>query len=239
MPNRMLRDWTDSLKLEKIPATAERLFVRIIMKADDYGRFHADPRLVRAACFPLEDCGTKAVESDLQELAKRGLIYVYTVEERDYLAVVNYGQRLKQSRPKFPPEDGSDDEWKPTSGNFRELPPRSRIRREVEVEENTNIELTYDGVVYTSGEILFEKLWEDYGCIGARKKASAYWRKLAPDQMQGICDAMGPYLRVVAAGRRQKDFEGWINPANEIWAQDWEAQLAEWSKDDNKSKGGW
>jgi uncharacterized protein YdaU (DUF1376 family) len=97
----------------------------------------------------------------------------------------------------------------------------------------------YDGVVYTSGEILFEKLWEDYGRIGAKKKANAYWRKLAPDQMQGICDAMGPYLRVVAAGRRQKDFEGWINPANEIWAQDWEAQLAEWSKDDNKSKGGW
>ena len=154
----MLRDWTDSLKLEKIPATAERLFVRIIMKADDYGRFHADPRLVRAACFPLEDCGTKAVESDLQELAKRGLIYVYTVEERDYLAVVNYGQRLKQSRPKFPPEDGSDDEWKPTSGNFRELP--ARIRREGEGEENTKADKP--PVVLPFESDTFKTAWQDW-----------------------------------------------------------------------------
>jgi len=124
MPNRMLRDWTDSLRFESMPPTAERLFVRLIMKADDYGRFHADPRLVRAACFPLEDCTTEQVAADLKDIAQRGLTYHYTVDGRDYLAIINYGQRLKQSRPKFPPEDGKEDEWKPTSGNFREVPAR-------------------------------------------------------------------------------------------------------------------
>ena len=135
MPNRMLRDWTDSLKFEAMPAETERLFVRLIMKADDYGRFHADPRLVRAACYPLEDCTTDKVKDGLADLAKRGLIYTYAVEDRPYLAIVNYGQRLKQSRPKFPPPDGESDEFKPTSGNFRELPSRSRREVEVEVEE--------------------------------------------------------------------------------------------------------
>jgi hypothetical protein len=124
MPNRMLRDWTDSLRFEGLPATTERLFVRLIMKADDFGRFHADPRLVRAACFPLEDCDTKQVEVDLAELQSRQLVYCYQVDGRHYLAIVNYGQRLKQSRPKFPPADGEDYDWKPTSGNFQEVPAR-------------------------------------------------------------------------------------------------------------------
>ena len=141
MPNRMLRDWTDSLKFEAMPAETERLFVRLIMKADDYGRLHADARLVRAACYPLEDCTTAKVKDGLADLAKRGLIYTYAVEDRPYLAIVNYGQRLKQSRPKFPQPDGEDVEWKPTSGNFRELPARSRSEseREVEDEEKKNV----------------------------------------------------------------------------------------------------
>jgi len=54
-PNRILRDYTDSLRFDGITADAERLFVRLIMKADDYGRFHAEPRLLRSGCFPLHD----------------------------------------------------------------------------------------------------------------------------------------------------------------------------------------
>ena len=55
MPSRILRDWTDSLRFDGLSAEAERLFTRLIMKADDYGRFHADPRLLRAGCFPLSE----------------------------------------------------------------------------------------------------------------------------------------------------------------------------------------
>ena len=61
MPTRMLRDWTDSLKFDGLSAEAERLFARLLMKADDYGRYHADPRLVRAGCFPLTEVGLESV----------------------------------------------------------------------------------------------------------------------------------------------------------------------------------
>lgn len=135
MPIRMLRDWTDSITLEGVSAEGERLFIRLIMKADDYGRFHADPRLVRALCFPLnEGIKSESVRKWLEELGRVGLVFTYEAEKRPLLAIVNFGQRLKQSRAKFPPLPGESDDWMPTSGNFRELPGTSGLNRR---EENT------------------------------------------------------------------------------------------------------
>ena len=137
MPIRMLRDWTDSTTMENVSAEGERLFTRLIMKADDFGRFHGDPRLVRALCFPLNDgIKTDTVRKWMEELNKAGLIFTYQAEERDFLAIVNFGQRLKQSRAKFPQLPGEVADWKPTSGNFRELPGTSGLNRR---EENTEV----------------------------------------------------------------------------------------------------
>lgn len=138
----MLRDWTDSVTVAETSAEAERLFTRLIMKADDYGRFHADARLVRALCFPLSE----AIKSDsvrkwLEELHAAGLIYRYEVEGKPVLAIVNFGQRLKQSRAKFPEPEGESHDWLPTSGNFREASGTSglnRIRKEYENEEEND-----------------------------------------------------------------------------------------------------
>lgn len=126
MPNRILRDWTDSLRFDGLSAEAERLFARMIMKADDYGRFHAHPPLLKSACFPLaEDLRANTVATWLEELASRQLVFCYTSGSGKYLALLNFGQRLKQSRAKFPPPPGEPDDWLPTSGNFRELPARA------------------------------------------------------------------------------------------------------------------
>lgn len=122
MPIRMLRDWTDSATLEQVSAEGERLFTRLIMKADDYGRFHADPRLVRALCFPLsESIKADHVHKWLDELHRNGLLVRYDADGKDLLAIVNFGQRLRNSRAKFPPIPGESADWKPISGNFREL----------------------------------------------------------------------------------------------------------------------
>ena len=235
MPNRMLRDWTDSLKFEAMPAETERLFVRLIMKADDYGRFHADPRLARAACYPLEDCTTAKVKDGLTDLAKRGLIYTYTVDDRPYLAIVNYGQRLKQSRPKFPQPDGESDEFKPTSGNFRELPARSRREAEEEGEaeyepeekRKNSSDRSSTRSKQPSYSQDFDDAWALYGRRGSKPQSFKYWRRLTDDQRSQIVATIPAYLECVKAGRPQKDFQGWINPDNELWAQDWAAILKE------------
>lgn len=140
MPKRMIRDWTDSIKLDGISAEAERMFIRLIMKADDFGRFHAEPRLVRGYCFPLlENLRTEHVGRWLDELSHRNLIFRYEAESQKLLAVINFGQRLNQARPKFPAPPGEKQDWLPSSEYFREvpgssgnLPPEEEEEEEVE-----------------------------------------------------------------------------------------------------------
>jgi len=147
MPSRILRDWTDSLRFDGLSAEAERLFTRLIMKADDYGRFHADPRLLRAGCFPLsENLRANDIDRWLDELSTRQLILRYEAAGRRILAIINFGQRLKQSRWKFPPPPGEPDNFLPmaanspgsspnspgSSRNFREVPGTTGKSREAD-----------------------------------------------------------------------------------------------------------
>ena len=126
MPSRILRDWTDSLRFDGLSAEAERLFTRLIMKADDYGRFHADPRLLRAGCFPLsENLRANDLDRWLDELSNRQLILRYEAAGRRILAIINFGQRLKQSRWKFPPPPGEPDNFLPMATNSPGSPPNS------------------------------------------------------------------------------------------------------------------
>lgn len=115
MPNRILRDWTDSFRVERLSAEAERLFVRLIMKADDYGRFHADERLISAACYPLIDIAQEEIRACIAALCGADLIHVYTRNGHKYLSIKNFDQRLRAKRSRFPPPDGQPDDWSPPS----------------------------------------------------------------------------------------------------------------------------
>jgi len=104
MPIRMLRDWTDSYRFDNLSPEAEVLFTRLIMKADDYGNFHGDDRIVESICFPL---GCRfSVQNALSELGTRGLIIAYMVDDRLYLNIPNFGQRLRNVTRKFPANGG-------------------------------------------------------------------------------------------------------------------------------------
>lgn len=118
MPERILRNWTDSRKFENLSAESERLFIRVIMSADDFGRFHGDSRLIKAACFPLHDhLRTNEVDRWLDELSTRQLILRYEVCERKLIAIVNFRQRLRTVRAKFPPPEGKASDWLASDGD--------------------------------------------------------------------------------------------------------------------------
>lgn len=103
MPTRILRDWTDSFVIDQLDAKAERFFVRLIMKADDYGRFHADTRLLRSMLFPLrQDARDTDISRWLAECEKAGLLRCYADERgRPLLQIENFGQR-QRTDSKFP-----------------------------------------------------------------------------------------------------------------------------------------
>ena len=113
MPKRLLRDWTDSYRVDLLSSAAETLLVRLLMKADDYGRYHADTRLVRSGCFPFRPTLREAdIVLWIAECVKADVIVVYKVSGRSYLAIKNFGQRA-QSGPKFPCPVGCAEPWLP------------------------------------------------------------------------------------------------------------------------------
>jgi len=104
MPNRILRDCTDSDKVNSISVQAERFLYRLFMKADDFGCFYADSRLLKAHLFPLQLDTIK--ESDVtkwvQECEGVGLICIYELKGKRYIEIVSFNQQLRQKRRKFP-----------------------------------------------------------------------------------------------------------------------------------------
>lgn len=114
MPTRVVRDWTDSLRFESLSPEAERLFIRLIMKADDFGRYHADPRLVKAGCFPLIAVTHAEIMDCLGALSAVGLVVVYTSGGRSYISIPNFRQRGRSGASKFPAPDGEVAGWMPT-----------------------------------------------------------------------------------------------------------------------------
>lgn len=103
MPQRILRDWTDSEIIDKLKFEEEVLFTRLIMKADDFGNFHANPQLIKSLLFPLKD-GIRVSDIDrwLKNIEAAGLIRFYTHNGSPFLNIVKFGQRLRQTRRIFP-----------------------------------------------------------------------------------------------------------------------------------------
>lgn len=136
MPIRMLRDWTNSDKIDSITYQAEVFFTRLIMKVDDYGCFYADNRLLKANLFPLKL--DKIREADITrwttECEKAGLIVLYEANQKKYLQILEFRQRLDKSRAKFPlPTDDQIRRNIPESVN--EFPAETESRKETETEK--------------------------------------------------------------------------------------------------------
>lgn len=80
--------------------------------ADDDGRGVDDPRLIKAAVWPLdEDIDSERVEELQDELARAGRIVRYEANGRRYFQVDNWHQHQKPNRPQEssipPPDEGS------------------------------------------------------------------------------------------------------------------------------------
>lgn len=141
MPTRLLRDWTDSEAVNALSAEAERFFVRLIQKADDFGRYTGDPKLLRPYLFPLLLDSTREVSLErlIAECVKVRLVRRYVVGGKPYLVIEKFGQRVRadQSRYPAPPETDecpSDDRHLTVIRPAEDGPPRTETKAETETE---------------------------------------------------------------------------------------------------------
>jgi len=228
MPSRILRDYTDSQRFDGIPAEAERLFVRLLMKADDYGRYHADPRLLKAGCFPLCDhLRANDLTRWLDELSHRQLILRYEVAGRNYLAIANFGQRLRLTRAKFPAPDGQPADYLPTycnSPQFATSGGHAPPDADPDSDSSLDSESTSDSSPDARATSLFSRFWEEYPKRVGKGNAEKAWKACK-------CDVIAD--KIVAAVQKCRNSFDWKkeggqyipHPATWLNRRGWEDEL--------------
>ena len=112
MPNRILKESiTTSDTLDQLSADEERMFYRLMVVCDDYGRFDARPLIVLGKCFPLRIGVIKPdhVSGWIDRLEAVGLLWRYRVGGRTYLQITTWDshqqKRAKNSKWPEPPAD--------------------------------------------------------------------------------------------------------------------------------------
>lgn len=136
MANRIIKD--SILTSETVGGLDDltwRVFVSLIVLADDFGRGKANPAIIRGQAFPLrEDVTAEQIRESLNRLSAAGAIVLYQSGDTVYFYLPTWSnhQRVRGSRPKTPdPNDGeilleltADCRNSPQlAANRRELPP--------------------------------------------------------------------------------------------------------------------
>lgn len=109
MPNRILREGI--LTSERVARLAwpEEVFYRRLMSAvDDFGRYYANPALLRAALYPLQI--DKVSDSDigkwLTACVNAALVRVYPASDgKRYLELIDFRQQVRAKDSRFPAFD--------------------------------------------------------------------------------------------------------------------------------------
>lgn len=120
-------DFFTSETVSLLPLRTRLTWVGLWTHCDDYGRCRDNPKLVKAAVWPLDDVSIRDIECDLNTLADSRLIARYEVDGRRYIQVVNWREHQKVSHPSrssIPPPEGSgeslEDSRDPPMGGDRE-----------------------------------------------------------------------------------------------------------------------
>jgi len=186
MPNRWLRDSIlASRTLAELSDFAERLFFRLLVVSDDYGRFNSDPAILRSVCFPLltDKIKSARIEKALNELIRSRIARFYLTEGKVIGELINFTrfQQPRAKKSKFP-EPGH--EFLRTFENIREQmraiesqDDHSRAStdryRDRSSDPNSDLDLVAKQ---------FEEFYEAYPRRQAKEDAEAAWRKLNPNE---------------------------------------------------------
>ena len=109
MPSRVIRSEINrSESLSRVSPCAELTFRALLTEVDDYGRFDARPKALKAALFPLRDEFTaEMIFAWVTELHADGCVRIYTgTDQREYLQLSGWekhrGSAKRAERSKYP-----------------------------------------------------------------------------------------------------------------------------------------
>ena len=110
MPNRILKESICiSEDIAQLSWFEEVLFYRLIVSADDFGRYDGRPAIIKGRLFPLAGVTTKQIDEALKKLASVGIVALYEIDGHGYLQILAWERhqspRAKKSKYPAPPDD--------------------------------------------------------------------------------------------------------------------------------------
>lgn len=113
MPNRIISSGIlTSESLSQLTWFEQCVFFKLLVLADDYGRYDGRPAVIRGQAFSLHNVTNADIQAALSRLAAVGIVSNYEVDGRPYLQLEHWGkyQRLRNSKAKYPaPPDSAAD----------------------------------------------------------------------------------------------------------------------------------
>lgn len=164
MPSRVIREgWLESETINQLDAQSERFFLRLCLRADDFGRYHANPMLLRSTLFPLrDDVKSQEINKWLAHCEAAGLLTCYNVGGKSYVEIPKFEQRMRAAVSKFPPPSDkcqTDARQMPANGQAYDRPPLSESESESESDNEA------EGVVVFPDKLKtpeFAAKWAEY-----------------------------------------------------------------------------
>jgi hypothetical protein len=148
VPNRILREGLlDSESLRAAGEPAEILFTRLLLVADDFGRFDGRLTVICRRCWPNGGPNDEEVTERLQALVRNSLVIMYDAGDKLYLYIPNFRQRTRSPRSKYPPPP---DDGHMSDNGQTEMPvdnSKSVEKSTVEINPLPNNALSYDSQV--------------------------------------------------------------------------------------------
>lgn len=180
MPSRIIKESiiiSDSLS--NISAEAERFFWRLVVKADDFGLYYGDVRILASLCFPQKPPTDQKISAWLTELVREGMVGTYTAAEdgKKYLKLLNWEkcQQTRAKNSKYPEPVSFDNIRNQAGGNhLKSYSPDNDNGNENGIEKReTRASGALDG---------FDRFWACYPKKVGKQDALKVWKQLSPDE---------------------------------------------------------
>lgn len=225
MPSRIIKESiTTSESLAAVSADAERLFWRLVVKADDFGLYYGNPKILASMCFPLDPPKEQRIRAWLAELVGQGMVGTYTSDEdgKQYLKLMSWdrNQQTRAKKSKYPLPVSFDNACNQTNGN--QVKSKVPVIENESDSENGKRETKARPVGVGDGVSGFDRFWEAYPRRVGKQDALKAWGQLNPDE--DLVDL------IVAGVERWKTCDQWTRdggkficyPATFIRGRRWE-----------------
>ena len=198
--------------------TCRLLFTWLIPHLDCEGRLHGDPTTVKSIIFPRRKISERRIDKYLDEIAKLGLIFRYSINGNAYLSAPHFEkhqmglQKSKEAQSQIPP---------PTpelvQSKDKLTPPQVKAKVKAKVKE----------VLPQNEPTDFETFWKAYPKRKSKGDAERAFKKINPDKKL--------LLIIITAIERAKKSDDWLKengqyipyPATWLNARGWEDEIKE------------